>query len=122
MSSLRAVTESVCGRLGCEPPLPRIPGTSQILQPRFGQHPMNPDSLSLVLILTNRAPRRQRYPLLQLELYDDKAELLAAWRFTADSYLPGSNQAGLGAWLAANVTLHLAMTEVSPAGFRARLI
>jgi hypothetical protein len=118
---LRVAADALCNRVGCELPLPRIPGTIEILQPTLGSHPLRPGSLRLMLTLINRAPRTQRYPILQLELYDERAELLAARRFTPDLYLLGSDRAGLGAGLGANLTLNLAIPETPPAGFRLRL-
>jgi hypothetical protein len=118
---LRAAAESLCTRLGCELPLPRLPGTMEILQPVMAEHPLDPGLLRLDLTLINRADFPQRLPVLQLELYDESATLAAARRFTPDQYLTDPRPGGLGPGAASNLMIDLAMPEPVPAGFRLRL-
>jgi hypothetical protein len=118
---LRAAAERVCARVGCTLPLPRFPGTVDIMQPAMGPHPGEPGGLRLSLVLINRASVGQRPPRLQLELFDEKGKLAAARRFTPDQFLSEGDRAGLLPSVAVHASLDLSMPEVPPAGFRVRL-
>lgn len=120
---VRAPLDRACAALGCQLPLPRLPGTMEILAPSLGLHPDDPNALRLVLTLVNRAQVAQRLPLLQLELYDTAGELTAARRFSPAGYLPAAEPGeGLPPGGATTLTLELVMPPEAPAGFRIRLL
>lgn len=119
----RASLDQACAAVGCRLPLPRLPGTIEILAPTLGVHPEDPQALRLMLTLISRAEIPQRLPLLQLELYDEAGELAAARRLTPASYLPDAPRTGgLSPGVAMNLMLDLAMPPQAPAGFRIRLL
>lgn len=120
---VRAPLDRACAALGCQLPLPRLPGTMEILAPSLGLHPDDRNALRLVLTLVNRAEVAQRLPLLQLELYDVAGELTAARRFSPSRYLPAAAPGeGLPPGAAVSLTLELAMPPEAPAGFRIQLL
>lgn len=118
---LYAGAETICARLGCEVPLPSAPDDVEVLQPIMMEHPEDARILRLSLTLINRAAFPQRFPLLQLELYDEAEKLTAARRFTPGQYLAEAARRALGPGAAANLMLDLAMPEPPPAGFRVRV-
>lgn len=120
---IHARLDGLCTMLGCRLPLPRIPGTIEILSPSLALHPEDPQALRLVLTLVNGAAVPQRFPLLQVELYDEDRGLTAARRFNPDSYLADVvPREGLAPGAAVNLMLELAKPPQTPAGFRVRLL
>ncbi|MCU0835363.1 MAG: DUF3426 domain-containing protein [Chromatiaceae bacterium] len=120
---IHARLDGLCAMLGCRLPLPRIPGTIEILSPSLALHPEDPQALRLVLTLVNGAAVPQRLPLLQLELYDDARILTAARRFNPDGYLAAATPGeGLAPGASVNLMLDLAKPPETPAGFRVRLL
>ena len=120
---IHARLDGLCAVLGCRLPLPRIPGTIEILSPSLALHPEDPQALRLALTLVNSAAVPQRFPLLQVELYDEAGGLTAARRFNPDSYLAAAKpDAGLAPGASVNLLLDLAKPAQTPAGFRVRLL
>jgi len=126
---VHAALTKLCPTLGCEVPLPRLPGTIEILQSTLTADPKRPDALRLQLDLVSRAEVPQRAPVLQLELYDPAGSLLAARRFEPPEYLVGeaiSLDLGLPPDHAVQVALDMALwgaaSGTRPTGFRIRLL
>ena len=126
---VHAALTKLCPALGCEVPLPRLPGTIEILQSTLTADPSLPDALRLQLDLVSRAEVPQRAPVLQLELYDPAGTLLAARRFDPPEYLVGdaiSGDLGLPPDHAVQVALDMALwgaaSGTRPTGFRIRLL
>jgi predicted Zn finger-like uncharacterized protein len=114
--------ETVCDRLGCRIPLPRVAGSMEILSPTLTERPGAPKALRLGLALRNTTAVAQRLPLLQLELYDKDGELLAARRLPPDQYAAGKDaRYGIAPGHAAQVELEMAPLDRPPSGFRVRL-
>ena len=117
-----AAVEAGCRHLGCRPEPPRVAGAFEVLGQALTPRTEPPGSLRLTLALTNRTKIVQRFPLLQLELYDHEGALTAARRFAPALYLAGSDHRfGLAAGAAAHPTLELAPLPVPAAAFRIRL-
>jgi len=131
----------VCPRLGCQIPLPRLPGTIEILQSSLAADPARPEALRLRLVLVNRAEVAQRPPVLELELYDGRSSLLAARRFEPGQYLAdeaGTQAEGLVPNRPIRAALDIALagplpstqassqastqSSTQPTGFRVRLL
>jgi predicted Zn finger-like uncharacterized protein len=122
---VQAALAKLCPHLGCTVPLPRMPGTIEIVQPLLAADPARPEALRLRLILVNRAEAVQRAPILQLELHDDRGALLGVRRFAPEQYLaPGSPALteGLPPDQGARAGLDVALPEAQPTGFRVRLL
>jgi predicted Zn finger-like uncharacterized protein len=124
----RVVTD-LCQTLGCEVPLPRLPGTIEILQSALIADPIRPETLRLRLAMVSRAEVPQRAPVLQLELYDPAGAMLAARRFDPAEYLAGGTATfgtGLTPHQTVQAALDIALAEAligtGPAGFRIRLL
>jgi len=113
----------LCEALGCRLPLPRIPGTIEILAPSLALHPEDPEALRLILTLVNGAAVPQRLPLLQIELYDEARTLTAARRFSPALYLAEPPpRGGLAPGASVSLMLDLVKPPQTPAGFRVRLL
>jgi len=126
---VHAALTKLCPSLGCEVPLPRLPGTIEILQSSLTADPKRPEALRLQLDLVSRAEVPQRAPVLQLELYDPAGSLLAARRFEPPEYLVGDATPGdlsLSPEHAVRVALDMAVQGAAsgtrPTGFRIRLL
>jgi predicted Zn finger-like uncharacterized protein len=122
---VHALLEEVCPTLGIDVPLPRLPGTIEILESALIADPTRSDALNLHLAMVSRAEVPQRLPILQLELYDPAGSLLAARRFDAAEYLADPATPiddGLPPQQAIHATLNIALPEAQPAGFRIRLL
>ena len=119
----------ICPILGCEVPLPRLPGTIETLDPALTLDPSRPQALRLRLGLISRTEVPQRAPVLQLELYDPAGTLVAARRFHPADYL-GAGIGDAGARLpphqVVRATLDIALAgagnSTKPTGFRVRLL
>ena len=126
---VHAVLAQTCPALGCDVPLPRLPGTIQIVESALTADPNRPKALRLRLGLVSRTEVSQRAPVLQLELYDQAGAPLAARRFDPEDYL-GAGAGALGAGLpphqvvpaALDIALDGALDGTSPTGFRVRLL
>jgi hypothetical protein len=117
----RETYERLCAELAVCPPLPRLAGTIDIMEPVLSEDP-EADSLRLNLTLVNHADQLQRLPVLQLELYDGVGNLEAAGRFSPQEYLPlGESTRGLAAGSAVNVALEIAAPAEAPSAFRVKL-
>ena len=126
---VHAALTKLCPALRCEVPLPRLPGTIEILQSTLTADPKRPDALRLQLGLVSRAEVPQRPPVLQLELYDPAGTLLAARRFEPPEYLVAkaiSGDLSLSPDQAVQAALDMAVQDVAsgtrPTGFRIRLL
>lgn len=119
---VRQVYEQLCaGHDGC-PPLPRLAGTMEILQPVLAEHPARDGVLKLDLTLVNHSEQLQRPPVLELELYDGDGEMIAVRRFAPSEYMQESPPPdALDPGSAANVALLLTSPPTPPSGFRIRL-
>jgi hypothetical protein len=117
----RETYERLCGEAAVCPPLPRLAGTLDIMEPVLSEDP-DSGSLRLNLTLVNHADQLQRLPVLQLELYDDVGNLEAAGRFSPQEYLPAvESSRGMAAGSALNLALEIAAPPRTPAGFRVKL-
>jgi predicted Zn finger-like uncharacterized protein len=115
----------ICPFLGCRVPLPRLPGTIEILQSSLAADPVRPQALLLRLVLVSRAVAAQRPPLLALELFDEGGALLGADRFAPEQYLADGSPAlleGLIPNRPVRGALDITLAEARPSGFRVRLL
>lgn len=122
---VQSLLGQVCPYLGCEAPLPRLPGTIEIQQSALAADPTRPEALLLRLTLVNRAATAQRPPLLQLELYDEAGTLIAVRRFEPGHYLTAGSQAltdGLVPHRPTHAGVDIALAQAEPTGFRVRLL
>jgi hypothetical protein len=122
---VQSVLRQACPLLGCQVPLPRLPGTIEILQSALTADPARPEALLLRLVLVNRAELAQRPPVLELELYDGRGTLLGARRFGPGQYLADGSPAlaqGLIPNRPTRAGLDIALAEAQPTGFRVRLL
>jgi len=122
---VQSILGQVCPHLGCEVPLPRLPGTIEILQSSLSADPARPQAMLLRLALVNRAVAAQRAPVLQLELYDERGDLLGVRRFEPGQYLAEGSPAledGLIPNRPTRAGLDIALAETPPTGFRVRLL
>ena len=122
---VQSVLRQACPLLGCQVPLPRLPGTIEILQSALTADPARPEALLLRLVLVNRAELAQRPPVLELELYDGRGTLLGARRFEPGQYLADGSPAlaqGLIPNRPTRAGLDIALAEAQPTGFRVRLL
>ncbi len=122
---VQSVLRQACPLLGCQVPLPRLPGTIEILQSALSADPARPEALLLRLVLVNRAETAQRPPVLELELYDQSGTLLGARRFEAGQYLADGSPAlaqGLIPNRPTRAGLDIALADAQPTGFRVRLL
>jgi hypothetical protein len=120
-----AALARVCPPLGCEVPLPRLPGTIEILQSSLAVDPARPEALRLRLVLVNRAVTAQRAPVMEVEVYDERGALLGARRFEPDQYLAAGSTAlveGLIPHRPTRAGLDIALADTQPTGYRVRLL
>jgi predicted Zn finger-like uncharacterized protein len=125
MPEVQSVLRQVCPWLGYRVPLPRLPGTIEILQSSLATDPDRPQALRLRLVLVNRAETGQRAPLLELELYDEGGALLGVRRFDPAQYLEEGSPAlaqGLIPNRPTRAGLDVALADAQPTGFRVRLL
>ncbi len=121
----QTVAARVCTVLGCTAPLPRLPGTIEILQSALTADPDRPQALLLRLALVNRADTPQRAPVLELEIYDEAGALLGVRRFEPEHYLAADSPAlteGLAPHRPTRAGLDIALDAAAPTGFRIRLL
>lgn len=122
---VQSILGQICPHLGCRVPLPRLPGTIEILQSSLTADPARPEVLLLRLALVSRAATAQRAPVLELELYDEHGALLGARRFDPEHYLAAGSPAlaeGLLPHKPTRADLDIALVEAQPTGFRLRLL
>lgn len=124
-----AALAEICATLGCEVPLPRLPGTIETVDSALTMDPSRPQALRLRLGLISRTEVPQRAPVLQLELYDTAGALVAARRFEPADYLGagiGDTRATLPPQQVVQATLDIALAGANngtkPTGFRVRLL
>lgn len=65
----------------------------EILNRDIISHPQEENSLLVTMTIINRAEFAQRYPQLELLLFDVVGDVIAARRFSPDEYLPDQNKA-----------------------------
>jgi hypothetical protein len=119
---VRQIYERICGETQVCPPLPRIAGSMEILEPVLAEHALKPRVLKLDVTLLNHFEHLQRPPLLHLELYDQDGNPMAVRRFAPDQYLDaGRSKTVLPVGSAINVAMEIASPPESPAGFRVKL-
>ena len=122
---VQSLLGQACALLDCQAPLPRLPGTIEILQSTLAADLDHPEGLALRLVLVSRAHTPQRAPILEVELFDADGALLAARRFAPAAYLTASAPAlteGLRPRRPTPVSLTLSLAQAQPMGFRVRLL
>lgn len=122
---VQSVLGQICPMLGCQVPLPRLPGTIDILQTSLAADPSRPQALLLRLVLVNRAETAQRPPVLELELHDGRGTLLGVRRFDPGEYLADGSPAlrqGLVPNRPTRAELDIALADAKPKGFLVRLL
>lgn len=119
---VRQLYSQACTDYDVCPPLPRLAGTMEILQPVLSEHPLDDQVLRLDFTIVNHAEQIQRLPILQLELYDGDGEIMAAGRFTPDQYMKIPQRIpALPSGRAMNVAMEIATPSTTPTSFRIRL-
>lgn len=116
-----AALSALCDLLGCEVPLPRLPGALAVREPSLV--PDDADDadggvLTLRLRIINTAALPQAAPQLELELFDGQGERRAARRFTPEEY---GAPAALAPGETRDLTLALSPPREEVAGFKVRL-
>ncbi|ROR29592.1 zinc-ribbon and DUF3426 domain-containing protein [Inmirania thermothiophila] len=88
LAPLRPLAERLCPRLGCALRPVRAPGRIAVLAHDVRRHPDDPRALRAQVVLENRAPHPQPWPLLELVFTDTGGRVVAARRFRPEEYLP----------------------------------
>lgn len=124
----RLALETLCDRLGCELPHPRLSGTLSVLEPTL-EAVEDPDGLELRLTVLSRAPLAQPPPIVQIELLDQQGVLAAARRFAPAEYLPEIRESSsrvsaplIGPGDSLAVAIRFAPVPFEPSGFRVRVL
>ncbi len=116
----RRALETLCERLGCTLPVPRVPGSLEVLDPTLNPDPAGDGSLSLRLRIANRGRLPQSVPLLELELLDREGDLAATRRFAPEEYAAGA-MGPLDPGETRTLSLTIARPEMETSGFKVRL-
>ncbi|WJW75189.1 DUF3426 domain-containing protein [Thiohalobacter sp. IOR34] len=110
----RPALTRACALLGCDLPLPRVPGEIELLEREVRDHPQVEGALLIRATLVNRAGFIQAYPLIGLQLFDVGGVEVAGRWFRPEAYLPPGSDPQAG--LAPGVPLSIALEVVDPGG------
>jgi predicted Zn finger-like uncharacterized protein len=115
---------AVCTFAGCRLPGPRDPGAVRVMERDLREHPRYRDALLVNAILINQAAFAQRYPILELALYDTEGAVVAGRRFEPREYLDRALDAGglMPAGQPLHVVLELVGPKRPPASFELRFL
>ncbi len=100
----------LCSIAPCRPLPPRSPEHIQVLERQLAPHPDQPDVLRFHLLMVNRAPLAQPYPLVELRLLDERQRLAGVRRFTPAQYLAADKDI----FLAPDTPTEAALELISP--------
>ncbi len=89
----RLLLERLCAYAGCSVPQLRDTGRIQVISRQVSSHPHEKDALLVRLVVVNRAPFPQPYPLLELSLSAAGGRVVARRSFTPEEYLHGDEAA-----------------------------
>ena len=93
---LRPWTERLCGRIGCEVLEFRDLSAMELVNRDVRVHPLYENSLLVNATIRNAAARTQRWPRVQLVLYDTEGRAIAQRNFTPGEYLGAAADTGPG--------------------------
>ncbi|MEM7080223.1 MAG: DUF3426 domain-containing protein, partial [Pseudomonadota bacterium] len=82
-----------CALLGCELPVMRDVGQIERREFHMRFHPDAEDALVFDILLVNRAPFAQPYPIIELVATTERGHLVAGRRFKPEEYLHGEVKA-----------------------------
>jgi hypothetical protein len=119
--ALRSALEAFCAGAGCTVALPKLPEQLFIEASDLQQlDAARPNEVLLTVIIRNRAPVAQAFPLLELTLTGAANQVASRKVFRPSEYLePGSDSArGLGANQEVSVRLYLSTGTLRAAGYR----
>ncbi len=106
------LVRSFCGLLGCEVPLPRVPGRIAVLERDVRLHPRVQNALVVNATLVNQADFVQAFPLIELRMSDISGTQVAGRWFAPEEYLP--QVASLVDGMLPGKEIHLLLEVIDP--------
>ncbi len=79
--------EQICKLVDCNQAALRDPSQIELLSRNIYSHPNHEGALIVAVTLVNHASHAQPYPLMQIDFSDVRGKVIAARRFTAETYL-----------------------------------